>query len=120
MTRLTAELVIEKFGRRIDELTAMKCNDADWMASGIDYAAGVVAATLGSRWQDEPDADDTRPHWVEGLSDRMPVLLYRSDDGRWLMSGAIPLGDVWVEVDGEELDGRRVCPIGERPQGGVQ
>ena len=121
MTRLTAEQVIEKFGRRIDELTAMKSNEADWMSSGIDYAAGVVAATLGPRWQDEPDADAAGlAHWVEGLSDRMPVLLYRSDDGRWLMSGAIPLGDVWVEVDGDELNGRRVCPIGERPEGGGQ
>jgi hypothetical protein len=113
--RLTAEQVAKNFESTAVGMALLGMNNA---AGIYRDAARFVRDNLVPRWQDEPDADDARPHWVEGLSDRMPVLLYRSDGGRWLLSGAIPLGDVWVDIDGEDLVGRRVCPIGDRPKEG--
>jgi hypothetical protein len=113
--RLTAEQVAKNFEATAEAMALSRMNST----AEIYYdATRLVRDNLVPRWQDEPDADDARPHWVEGLSDRMPVLLYRSDDGRWLLSGAIPLGDVWIDIDGEDLIGRRVCPIGDRPKEG--
>jgi hypothetical protein len=117
MTRLTANQVIEKFGRDIDELTAMKSSEADWKATGIDYAAGVVAATLDPRWQAEPDAEGE--HYVEGV--KRVAYVYREDtEGNpWAIEYVkTDPGTLASELKWEPLASRRVCPIGERPQGG--
>ena len=117
MKRLTAEQVVGQLERDIDELVAMKTNKADWKASGIDYAAGVVAATLGPRWQGEPDEDQWC--WVEGND--FPCYVQRTEpedvgeNGEWTVSGHGADGD---GEDYRPLNGRRVCPIGERPEDG--
>lgn len=117
--RLTAEQVAEDFEAIAShpKLTAEPL--AGPAIASIGMCAKAVRYNLVPRWQDEPDAEGIA-HWVEGLFDRMPVIVYRSEDGRWLLSGSIPSDrdGEWVDVDGEELGNRRVCPIGERPEDG--
>ena len=104
MKRMTAEEVADKLERLV---TVWRSVNVDRSIAHKE-AACYVRDNLIPQWQDEPDEEGE--YHVRGIDQ----VCYVSDDIVWR-----PTWDKESEsarIIEEPLNGRQVCPIGERPQ----
>ncbi len=117
--KLTAAQVVAELDRRsmprnwTDARESYVRMQIEWAYSA---AAELVRENLLPTWLDAPTEPDE--YYVEGIA--RPMYVYRDpEDETWLVFGYLLKGGEWVEVY-ENLNGRRVCPIGERPSEATQ
>lgn len=85
----------------------------DMRASAFDDAASLVRKhVLAGGWQRPGTHLNGVACWVDGVSERMPVLIYMDIMGRWWMRGAVPSQHEGEITDiGDLLGDRLVCPV---------
>lgn len=113
MKRLTAEETVA----RLRSIAAEWSGHNGPMAKGYRASAEIVERNLIQLWQDEPIEG---PCWVCGVDAVCSVYHWNDDeqdgDGGWSIEYIVTRDDGSSEMRWEPLNGRKVCPIGARPQ----